>query len=77
MSDVTGYKIYRSTKKNSGYELVKTIKKPGTVTYSARLSSLKKKTTYYYKIVAYKTVKINGKNVQIQSNYSSYKSVKR
>lgn len=77
ISDVTGYKIYRSTKKNSGYKVVKTIKKPSTVTYSAKLSSLKKNTTYYYKIVAYKTVKINGKNTDIRSNYSSYASVKR
>ncbi len=65
-SDVTGYKIYRSTSKNSGYKLVKTTKK---TTWTN--SGLTPKTKYYYKIRAYKTSK--GKTVY--GEYSSIKSI--
>ena len=53
----TGYKVYRATKKNGKYKLLKTIKSVNTKSYISK--GLGKKKTYYYKIVAYK--KDNGK----------------
>lgn len=54
ISGATGYKIYRSTKKSSGYKLVKTIKKGSTVCW--KNSKLTKNKKYYYKIKAYRIV---------------------
>ncbi|MDD3745508.1 MAG: fibronectin type III domain-containing protein [Anaerostipes sp.] len=65
MKSATGYAVYRSTKKNSGY------KKIATTTSKKRSfvnTSLKRKKTYYYKVRAYR--KINKKNY-----YSSYSEV--
>lgn len=52
-SNVSGYKIYRSTTANGKYEEVKTLKA------SKKSATIKKheKGTYYYKIRSYKTVK--------------------
>lgn len=46
-----GYQIYRSTKKNGKYKLVKTIKK-GTITSCSNISHPRGK-VYYYKVRAY------------------------
>lgn len=70
VSGATGYQIYRSTKKKSGYKKIKTIKKVSTTSFINK--KLKSKRTYYYKIRAYKT--INGKKVY--SSYSSIKTIK-
>lgn len=66
----SGYVIYRSTKKSSGYKAVKTITKGGTVSFVNK--KLKKGKRYYFKIRAYRTV--SGKRVY--SGYSAVKSVK-
>lgn len=68
ISGANGYIIYRSTKKNSGFKAVKTIKKGKTVSYTDK--KVKKDRNYYYKIRAYRSV--NGKKV-----CSSYSAVKR
>ena len=65
----SGYVIYRSTKKSSGYKAVKTITKGGTVSFVNK--KLKKGKRYYFKIRAYRTV--SGKRVY--SGYSAVKSV--
>lgn len=65
-----GYQVYRSTKQSSGFKLVKTIKKGSTVSFTNK--KLKKGTTYYFKVRAYRTV--SGKKVY--SSYSAVKSVK-
>lgn len=70
LSGVDGYVVYRSTKKNSGYKKVTTIKKASTKSYINK--KLKSKITYYYKVRSYK--KVNGKTAY--SNYSSIKKVK-
>ncbi|MCM1256346.1 MAG: Ig-like domain-containing protein [Roseburia sp.] len=70
VSGVTGYEVYRSTKKSSGYKKVTTIKKASTTSYTNKKLSSKKK--YYFKVRAYKTV--NGK--KLYSAYSSPKQVK-
>ncbi len=64
----SGYLVYRSTKKTTGFQKVTAIKKSNTVKYTNK--KLKKGTTYYYKVRAYRTV--GGKKV-----YASYsKTVK-
>ena len=65
-NNVTGYIIYRSTKKNGGYEQVKVIKNAKTTKFTDK--NLKSKKTYYYKICAYKG-NVNG-------NLSAAKKVK-
>lgn len=70
VSGASGYKLYRSTKKNGSYKLVKTVKGSKTVKYTNK--KLKKGTTYFYKVRAYKTV---GKKT-VYGSYSSYKSAK-
>ena len=70
VSGASGYKLYRSTKKNGSYKLVKTVKGYKTVKYTNK--KLKKGKTYFYKVRAYKTV---GKK-KVYGSYSSYKSVK-
>lgn len=66
ISGASGYEVYRSTSKSSGYQKVKSITKGSTVSYkNTKLKSGKK---YYYKVRAYKT--LSGKKV-----YSSYSSV--
>ena len=66
VSGASGYQVYRSLKKSSGFKLVKTIKKGSTVTW--KNANLAKK-TYYYKVRAYRV--IAGKTV-----YSGYSAVK-
>lgn len=69
LSDVSGYQIYRSTKKNSGYRLIKTAGK-NTNTYTDK--QLTKNKYYYYRIRAYRVC--NGKRVYGQ--FSSAIAVK-
>ncbi|MDY5496498.1 MAG: DUF4430 domain-containing protein [Anaerobutyricum sp.] len=64
----TGYQIYMSTKKSSGYKKISTLKSWKKVTYTKK--KLKKKKKYYFKIRAYK--KAEGKTY-----YSSYSKVKQ
>lgn len=70
VKDATGYEIYMSMKKSSGYKKIKTIKKAKTVTFTK--SGLKKKKTYYFKVRTYRTV--NG--VTYYGSYSNVKQVK-
>lgn len=64
-SGITGYKVYVSTKKNSGYQVKSTIKKAKTT--STVIKNLRKGKKYYVKVAAYK--KVNGKTfIGIQSN---------
>lgn len=68
--NATGYEVYQSMKKNSGYKKVKTITKNKTVTYKA--GKLKKKKTYYFKIRTYR--KAGG--TTYYGNYSNVKKMK-
>lgn len=70
-NNVTGYKIYRSTSKNSGYKLIGTVKSKNTVTYIDKgLASGK---IFYYQVVPY--LKINGKEYNGgNSNISTIKT---
>lgn len=52
-SKANGYIIYRSTKKDSGFKAIKTIKTPYTTYFTDK--KLSKGKTYYYKVVAYRT----------------------
>ncbi|MGN0295280.1 MAG: Ig-like domain-containing protein [Lachnospiraceae bacterium] len=70
VSGASGYVVYRATSKNGTYKKVATVKSGSTVKYTN--TGLKKGSTYYYKVRAYRTV--SGKNVY--SSYSAAKSVK-
>lgn len=67
---VSGYEIYRSTKKSGAYKKIKTIKKASLTRYTNK--KLKSGKTYYYKVRAYKT--ING--VKVYGKYSSVRMAK-
>ncbi len=66
VTGASGYQIYRSTKKNSGYKKIASTTK---LTYTNTKLTSKKR--YYYKVRAYRTV--NG--VKIYSSYSTVKYV--
>lgn len=70
VSSATGYVIYISNKKNTGYEALKTISKKSTTSYQAKDLA---KGTYYVKIATYK--KSSG-NIIYGAEYSNIKSVK-
>ncbi|MEE1187094.1 MAG: fibronectin type III domain-containing protein [Acutalibacteraceae bacterium] len=67
---VSGYEIYYATNKNANYTYLKTVSGASNVSYTK--SGLKKGTTYYFRVRAYKTV--NGKRVY--GAFSDYKYVK-
>ena len=71
VANATGYEVYRSTKKKSGYTLVGTITKGSTVKYVDKKA--KAGTKYYYKVRA---VGNNEAGVPIHSSYSTVKAVK-
>lgn len=68
LSQVDGYQIFRSEKKNGTYKRIKTVK-----TASFTDKKAKKGKTYYYKVRAYK--KVQGKN--ITGNASGVKKAKK
>lgn len=70
VKNVSGYEIYRSTKKNKAYKLVARINSAKTVKYVDK--SADNSSGYYYKIRAFRTVK--GKRVYGQ--YSTVKYIK-
>ena len=65
----TGYKIYRSKSKDSGYKVIKTVNSGNTVSYSDKTA--KHNVKYYYKVRAIATV--DGK--VISSAYSPVKNI--
>lgn len=62
-----GYAIYRSTKKNKGYKLVKAIRSKKVTSYTDK--KLKAGTTYYYKV---KAAWVNG-NGEVEDSYYQQK----
>ena len=69
VSGETGYQIYYSTKKSSGYTKLTSVGANKTKATASKLSSGK---TYYFKVRAHK--KVNGKT--IYGTFSSVKSIK-
>jgi hypothetical protein len=70
-AEVTGYVVYRSTKKKSGFKKVATIKKNTKVKYVNK--GLKSGKTYYYKVRTFKT--IEGK--KYYGAYTTAKTTKK
>lgn len=66
VSGASGYVVYQSTKKSSGFKAVKTVKGNSTVKYTT--VKLKKGKTYYFKVKAYRTV---SKKKVYSPSYSS------
>lgn len=54
VTGASGYKIYRSTAKDSGYKAIKTVKSGATVNYNDTKVTFNQ--TYYYKVRAYRIV---------------------
>ena len=69
--EADGYRIYRSTKKNSGYKLIKTVSASKTTYTDTKVKSGKR---YYYYVKAYK--KVNGKKVCGKSSNKASKVTK-
>lgn len=69
-SNITGYKIYRSTSKTGTFKKIASISSPSTTSYVDR--KISKKKTYYYKVTTYN--KINKKS--ISGSTSNIRSVK-
>lgn len=67
-SGASGYEIFQSTRKKSGYSRVRTIKKGSATSYIK--AGLKRKRTYYYKI---RTYRMSG-GKKIYSAFSAPKS---
>lgn len=67
-SGVTGYEVYMSSKSNSGFKKVATVK--GAAKVKCTKKKLKANKTYYFKVRSYTTK--NG-----QKSYSNYTSVKK
>ncbi len=70
VSGATGYYVYRSTSKKSGFKKVQTLKKVSALSWTNK--KLKSGRKYYYKVAAYKKVK----GMTVVSPYSAVKSVK-
>ena len=66
----TGYQVYRSIKKTSGFKCVKTVTNGKTVKYVNK--NLSKGKTYYYKVRAYRTIDSS----KVYGSFTSVKSVK-
>lgn len=77
---ISGYVIYRSKKKSSGYKKIKTV---SSKTTSYKNTKLKRKTTYYYKIRPYRnitytyTTKNKKKKTLSRRAYGNYSSAKK
>ena len=69
VTGASGYRIYRSTSKTSGFSRIKTVKSGASTSYVKKTT---RKKTYYYKMRAYTTV--NGKRVW--GAYTTVKSYK-
>jgi hypothetical protein len=76
---VTGYKVYRSTKKDANYKLIKTIDKEKTTSYTD--TGLTAGVTYYYKVTPYKSNKegtaskiVSAKPVPAKATLTSVKN---
>lgn len=69
ISSAKGYKVYVSTKKNSGYKLKATVK--GKARTTKVIKKLKSKKTYYVKVAAYIG---SGKNVVVGSRSAAVKA---
>lgn len=72
-AQTTGYQVKYSLKSDMSGAKTKSVS--GIATVSAAISGLKTKTTYYVQVRAYKTVKVDGNEKTIYSNYSSKKKI--
>ena len=64
-SNTTGYRVYRATKKNGKYTMVKVVKKAASAKWTNK--GLKKGKRYFYKVRAYKSI-TNGTLIGGYSN---------
>ena len=74
-SQTTGYQIQYSTSSKFTKKVTKAITISKNKITSKSISKLKAKKKYYVRVRTYKTVKIDGKNTKIYSDWSKVKSV--
>lgn len=74
-SQTSGYEVQYSTNKNFKGKTTKTVLIKKNKTTSAKISKLKAKKKYYVRVRTYKTVKVNGKNTKIYSDWSKAKKI--
>ena len=74
-SQVSGYEVQIATnsKFSKGKKLVPV---KGYKATSKKITKLKSKTKYYVRVRTYKTVKVNGKNTKIYSDWSKVRQIK-
>lgn len=72
MTNISGYEVQYSTDKNFKKNVI-TKKVSGSNTTTKKLTNLKKGKTYYVRVRAYKTVKVNGKEKKLYGSYSAVK----
>lgn len=74
-SQTTGYEIQYSTNKNFKGKAVVTVDIRKNSVQSKKICKLKAKRTYYVRVRTYKTVKVNGRNTKVYSDWSDVKKV--
>ena len=74
-TQVTGYEIQYSTNKSFTKATTKTVAIKKNTTKAKTITKLKAKQKYYVRVRTYKTVKVNGKNTKIYSDWSKAKTV--
>lgn len=72
----SGYQIRLSTSKKFTKKTTKTVTINKNKTTKKKVTKLKSKKKYYVQIRTYKTVKVNGKNTKLYSDWSKVKTVK-
>lgn len=72
-SQTTGYQIQYAT--NNKFTSANTVLVNKNKTVTKTVSKLKAKKTYYARVRTYKTVKVNGKNTKVYSDWSAVKKV--
>lgn len=75
-SQTNGYQIQYSTNSKFTKKTTKSVTITKNKTTSKKISKLKAKKKYYVRIRTYKTVKVNGKDTKIYSNWSKVKNIK-
>ena len=74
-SQTTGYEIQYSTNKNFKGKAAVTVDIRKNSVQSKKICKLKAKRTYYVRVRTYKTVKVNGRNTKVYSDWSDVKKV--
>lgn len=76
VANVSGYQIQYSTSRKFKKKVTKIKSYKGNKKFTRKINKLKSNKKYYVRIRTYKVVQLNGKNVNLYSDWSKAKSVK-